>query len=166
MTGAARRNRLYSLWASLTDPRMDQCLERDTVVPSRFLTDHNITLVRDDFSSSQTAEDSLNKEPPVLLLPRPTIIVTGHPVDYDNKFWTPMMRVDPSPTVRVKQILDREWMPFYRGMSLARYLDHWAMGGYPRCFLPPRVPDLATLCGIHDVAYVPSASGYGFVAPV
>lgn len=77
-----------------------------------------------------------------------------------------MMRVDPSPTVRVKQILDREWMPFYRGMSLARYLDHWAMGGYPRCFLPPSVPDLATLCGIHDVAYVPSASGYGFVAPV
>lgn len=77
-----------------------------------------------------------------------------------------MMRVDPPPTVRVKQILDREWMPFYRGMSLARYLDHWAMGGYPRCFLPPRVPDLATLCGIHDVAYVPSASGYGFVAPV
>lgn len=89
MTGAARRNRLYSLWASLTDPRMDQRLERDTVVPSRSLTDHNITLVRDDFSSSQTAEDSLNKEPPVLLLPRPTTIVTGHPSTMTTNFGRP-----------------------------------------------------------------------------
>ncbi|KAL4782565.1 hypothetical protein BJX76DRAFT_369111 [Aspergillus varians] len=140
MSSAALRDRLHSLWASLTDRGMDQRLLSDNVVPSEFLTDNNITLASDVFSFSNTAAENLDKKPPVLFLLRPQNIITKHPIDFEDEFFT-----------LVKKILDHEWMFFYRGASLAHYIEDWAMDGYPRC-LPTGCPNLATLCGIHGVA--------------
>lgn len=161
MTSATIRDRLHKLWTSLNDPRADRILQPDSVVPSRFLTNKNINLILHDFSPSQTAAENLEKKPPVLFLLRPATIITNHPINHYNDFFR-SVRIDPSPAVRLERIFSSEWMPFYRGMPLARYLDDWAMGGYPR-FIPHNVPDLATLCGIHSVAYVPSY--HRFVAP-
>ncbi|KAL2824359.1 hypothetical protein BDW59DRAFT_180241 [Aspergillus cavernicola] len=156
MTSAALRDRLHSLWASLTDPGMDQRLLSDNVVPSKFLIDNNITLTSDVFSFSNTAADNLNKKPPVLFLLRPQNIITEHPIDFKDEFFTLAAEEgapedDPSPATQVKKILDHEWMFFYRGASLAHYIEDWAMDGYPR-WLPTGCPNLATLCGIHGVA--------------
>ncbi|OJI98032.1 hypothetical protein ASPVEDRAFT_147312 [Aspergillus versicolor CBS 583.65] len=151
MTGVALRDRLHSLWVSLTDPRMEQRVDSDNIIPSRFLSDNNISLILDSFTPKATEADSLNKQPPVLFRLRPCEIIMNHPINPWDSFFTDKMQVDTSPAIRVQRIFDRESMPLYRGRSLARYLDKWAMGGYPR-HLPPAVPDLPTLCGIDSVS--------------
>jgi hypothetical protein len=137
---------------------MDQCLESENVVPSKFLTDNNIILTFHDFQFSNTPEGNLNTKPPLLLLLRTRNIIIEHPIDFNDEFFTMAKdewfpEEDPWPATQVPKIFIHEPMPFYRGSSLAHYIENWATDWYPRR-LPSGYPNLATLCGIHCVAYV------------
>lgn len=159
---SAIRKRLHGLWASLTDPRMDECLERDSVVPSRFLTNNQITVDLAAFSSTDTAADNLNKKPPVLFLMRSERIITDHPIDMADEFFRPMGKAQvreesPSPETQVRMILQDESKAFHRGTYLSHYINEWVMYGYPRV-IPRGIPNLATRCNIHGVSYVISFS--------
>ncbi|KAL3485150.1 hypothetical protein BJX62DRAFT_243203 [Aspergillus germanicus] len=156
MTSAALRHRLRSLWTSLTDRSMDQRLEGERVVPSKFLADNNITLTMETFSFSNTGAENLNKKPPILFLPRPQSIITEHPINFYDEFFTMttsegFTEADPSPAIQVQKILDADSIHFHRGCSLAHYIENWVTDGYPR-FLPTGCPNFATLCGIQGVA--------------
>ncbi|KAJ0417199.1 hypothetical protein BJY00DRAFT_325778 [Aspergillus carlsbadensis] len=157
MTSAALRHRLRSLWASLTDPRMDQRLESENVVPSKFLTNNNITLTTEAFSLSNTRAGNLNKRPPVLFLLRPQSIITNHSIDPNGEFFRVAAEEgapedDPSPANQIKKIFSDPEDDFYsRGGEVAHYIQDWAMGLYPRR-LPPGCPNLATFCNIQAIS--------------
>ncbi|PKY04385.1 hypothetical protein P168DRAFT_327343 [Aspergillus campestris IBT 28561] len=104
---------------------------------------------------SELPAENLNKNPPVLFLLRPQNIITEHPIDFDDDFFTRPTEAgvpedDPSPATQVKKILDDEGIFFHRGVSLSQYIEDWAMDGYLRCF-PTGCPNLATFCGIQGV---------------
>lgn len=159
MTSATLRDRLHSLWYCLTDPNIDRCLDSDLIVPSKFLTDNNIDLTLDDLSFMATPE-AYKMEPPFLFESHSSTIIMDHPIDLKDEFFTHAEEAgipepDPSPVVRLESVFSQERQPFYRGCSVAHYIDNWVMGGYPRQLLLG-APNLASFCGIGAVAYVPS----------
>ncbi|KAL3457192.1 hypothetical protein BJX64DRAFT_269300 [Aspergillus heterothallicus] len=119
MASAALRVRIQTLWTSLTDPRMDQCLQGDNIVPPKFLTGHNIMLTsRYSFSSSNTATGNLAKKPPLLFLLRPSRIITDHHIDPNGEFFRVQAEAgarpeDSSPATNIAKIFNIESSSYY-----------------------------------------------------
>jgi hypothetical protein len=91
---------------------MDQDLESENVVPSKFLANNNITPTMEHFSFSNTPAQNRNKKPPILFLIRPESIITEHPIDLNGEFFRVAEEVgvdkdNPSPAYQMNKIFFR-----------------------------------------------------------
>ncbi|RDW76600.1 uncharacterized protein DSM5745_06592 [Aspergillus mulundensis] len=149
------RNRLDTLWKVVLSSATDEQLEQDNVIPDSLLKAHNIRLSRHTFTADYETNSSYN--PPILFCSRAPRLMRETPInpqDFDENCPVGDKALKypnyVAPPAGVINIYHTRWCPTKRTVSATKYLEKWALNGFPRR-LPPGVVDMATNCDIQWV---------------
>lgn len=131
-----RRDKLYRLWKTVTnDAEFERTLERDTVVPSRFLNQNGIMLLEYDIEKID-ADGNFTHNSPVLFRPAPReffqryhIDVNGFDSPWDRDCYMNYRKCNPRDG---NEHVPEKWRPKEFTYHVAIFLEKWAFGSFPR----------------------------------